>query len=153
ADLYSRILAKNPNHADCLNLLGVVAHQRGNDRQAAELGEQAVRIDATRPAYLVNLATAYRGLARHEDACRCCRRALQTQPDLAEARLALGLSLKALKQSAEAEEQFRWLTDHRPRDSRGPQALANFLREQGRINEALASYCEALTRHPNDAAA
>ena len=50
-----------------------------------------------------NLATAYRGLGQHEEAVRRCRLALELQPDLAEARLALGLSLQALKQWAEAE--------------------------------------------------
>src|SRR5947209_17458194 len=95
ADLYSRILAANPNHVDSLNLLGVIAHQRGNDRQAVELGARAVQLDATRPAYLVNLANAYRGLGRHDDACACCRKALAMEPDLPEARLALGMSLRA----------------------------------------------------------
>ena len=60
--LYRQVLAEKPNHADSWNLLGVVAHQKGDDALAAELGERAVQIDATRPAYFVNLATSYRGL-------------------------------------------------------------------------------------------
>src|SRR5262249_44284055 len=47
----------------------------------------------------------------------------------------------------------RWLIENRPRDSRGPQALANWRREQGRIEEAIALYREALSRNSNDAAA
>ncbi len=153
AALYRAILAQVPNHADCLNLLGVVLHQKGENTQAVELIQCAIQIKPKWPAYHVNLAAAFRGLGRHEEAIPHCRLALQLQPDLAEAHLALGQSLQALKQWAQAEPQFRWLRDHRPGDSRGPQTLANCLREQGRTDEALALYREALSRNPNDAAA
>jgi tetratricopeptide (TPR) repeat protein len=152
-ELYRRILAANPEHADSLNLLGVVAHQKGDDRVSAELIERAIRIDSYRASYFVNLANAYRGLGRHDDAIKCCRTVLETQTDLVEARLALGISLAAKEQWADAERELRGVMEQRPQDSRGPQALANSYRAQGRGHEAIALYREALRRNPNDAAA
>ena len=153
ATLYRAILEQNPHHADCLNLLGTLLHQKGDSAQAVKLIQRAIQIKPDWPAYYVNLATALRGRARHEEAIQHCRTALKLQPDLAEAHLALGLSLTALQQWAEAETELRWMRDQRPADSRGPQALGNCLREQGRTDEAIASYREALARNPNDGAA
>src|SRR5258708_8441602 len=84
AALYRAILAAHPNHADSLNLLGVIAQQRGDNAQAVQLIQKAVQIRADRPAYYVNLATALRGLKRYEEAIACCHTAVQVQPDLPE---------------------------------------------------------------------
>lgn len=153
ARLYRQILAVQPDHADSLNLLGVINHQMGNREQAVELIRRAIEIRSTIPSYYVNLASVFRAMGRHEEAAGCARIALDIDPMLAEARLSLGISLQATKQYEPAEAQFRWLTDNYPGDSRGPQSLANCLRELGRMEQAVASYGEALARNPNDAAA
>ena len=153
AALYRAVLAAQPGHADALNLIGVIAHQRGDHSQAIELIQKAIQVRSDRPAYYVNLATALRSLKRYEDAIACCRRALTVQPDLPEAYLNLGLAHQGAAHWAHAEQAFRWVAENRPTDSRGPQALANCLREQGRTSDAIALYREALGRNPDDAAA
>lgn len=153
AQIYQAILAATPNHADSLNLLGVIFHQLGNHQQAIELIQRAIQINPGWNSYYVNLASALRALGRHDEAIRYCRAVLSVDPELREARLALGLSLQALKQWQEAEREFQWLTDSHIGDSRGPQALGNLYREQGKPQEAIPHYLRALDRNPRDAAA
>src|SRR5258708_6993055 len=142
AALYRAVLAAQPDHADSLNLLGVIAQQRGDNAQAAELIQKAIHVRTDRPAYYVNLATALRGLKRYDEAIACCEAALTVQADLPEAYLNLGLAHQGAGRPVEAEAAFRWVMDKRPADSRGPQTLANLLREQGRTDEAAALYRE-----------
>jgi len=153
AELYRTILSTNPNHADSLNLLGVIAHQRGDDAQAVELIQKAIQFRSDRPAYYVNLAAALRGLQRFDDAVACCHAALKVQDNLPEAYLNLGQALQGAGRLGEAEQAFRWVAENCPNDSRGPQTLAGCLRVQGRSDEAISFYREALARNPADAAA
>src|SRR5438309_6377929 len=136
AALYRAILAQQPDHADAMNLLGVIAHQRNDDLQAVELLQKAIQIRPNRPPYYVNLSTALRGLKRYAEAVEYGQAALKVQPDLPEAYLSLGLAHQGAGNWAEAEAAFRWVAENRRFDSRGPQALANCLREQGRADEA-----------------
>lgn len=152
-EIYRAILAQHPDHADSLNLLGVVAHQQGNDAQAITLAQQALRLRPDDAKYHVNLAAALRGLHRFEEAIESCQTALRLNPDQLEARLNLGMAFHGAKRWAEADEQFRRVAEDRPGDSRGPQLLGDCLHAQNRVDEAVAAYREALKRNPNDAAA
>ena len=44
--LYRQILAIDPNHADSLHLLGLIAHRKGNLNLALELIEQSLSLHA-----------------------------------------------------------------------------------------------------------
>jgi Flp pilus assembly protein TadD len=52
---YRRVLTVEPNHADALNMLGVVAQQVGRSEFAIELIRQAIRSNGSKPAYFYNL--------------------------------------------------------------------------------------------------
>jgi tetratricopeptide (TPR) repeat protein len=147
---YRSILAAEPDHADSLHLLGVIAQQRGQFNRAAELIEQAIKLHTDRPAYHSNLAGAYRGLGRFDDAITHCRAALALQPNQPEAQLNLGLAHQAAKRWTEAESAFKDFALGWPADHRGPQSLGDCLREQGRTEEAVVAYREALARNPNN---
>jgi tetratricopeptide (TPR) repeat protein len=153
AEIYRSILTVVPEHSDSLNLLGVVLHQKGESAQAVPLIERAIALRPERIPYYVNLAAALRAVGRHEEAIRCCTEALARDPSLYEANLALAMSQIALKKLTEAEVVLRNLTESNIGDSRGPQLLGKCLREQGRTDEAIASYQRALERDPNDGAA
>src|SRR5688572_14707653 len=56
--LYRQILAANPNHADAMHLLGVIAQQAGHSSDAVRLIEQAIRLNPRAPDYHANLAEA-----------------------------------------------------------------------------------------------
>ena len=52
---YRRVLAAQPNHADALHLLGVVAHQLGRSDLAVELIRQAIQWNGQAANYFSNL--------------------------------------------------------------------------------------------------
>ena len=147
--LYQSILNGSPDHADSLNLLGVIAHQKGEDARAVDLIGRAIAIHPDRPAYHCNLAAAYTGLGRFDDAETSSRTALALDPSEAKAFLNLGLAFQGAKRWPQAEQAYRDLSHSLPQDPRGPQALGDCLREQGRTFEALAAYREALARYPD----
>src|ERR1051325_6481439 len=87
---YHAVLTHNPEHADALHLLGVVAHQQGNPARACELIGRAIALQPGVASYHANLAEVYRVTNRLEQAVTCCRTALALQPDSVEAANNLG---------------------------------------------------------------
>ena len=100
--IYRRILAAQPDQADAMHLLGVVAHQAGRHELAIERIQRAIALRGTDAAFHCNLGEAYRAQGRGEEAIACCRRAIELKPDYAEALHNLGVLLAAQEQFAEA---------------------------------------------------
>src|SRR5438105_941323 len=85
AALYQEILAADPEHADGLNLMGVIANQSGQPALALEYLERALRVQDGSALYHCNHGQALLGLGRLDEAIASFRRALGLQPTLAEA--------------------------------------------------------------------
>ena len=88
--LYRQVLAAEPNHADALNLLGVLAHQTGHHQPAVELISQAIRLMPSVAALHNNLGEAHRALGNHPLAIAAYRRAIALDEQFAEAHNNLG---------------------------------------------------------------
>ncbi|HLW66794.1 MAG TPA: tetratricopeptide repeat protein [Gemmataceae bacterium] len=153
ARLYQSILAEQPDHADALHLLGVVALQRGNPAQAVELIGRAVARNPRIAAYHSNLADAYRVLGQFDQAISCGRRALLLKPDYPEAANHLGLALQRQGNLHAAAEQFRTALRLRPRFGHALNNLGNVLRLLGDRAAALDHYRRAVEIDPNLAGA
>lgn len=82
--LYRQILNAQPNHADALHLLGVIAHQTGNHAVAVELIRKAISLNPTVGSYHNNLGNALKYQGRLEEAIASFQRALGLKPDYAE---------------------------------------------------------------------
>src|SRR5580704_3324025 len=79
--LYQTILDGSPDHADSLNLLGVIAYQKGENARALDLIGRAIALHSDRPAYHCNLAAAHCGLGQFDEAEASSRTALHLDPD------------------------------------------------------------------------
>jgi predicted O-linked N-acetylglucosamine transferase (SPINDLY family) len=82
--VYRQILAVEPDQADAMHLLGVVAHQAGRHELAIERIGHAIALRGTDAAFHCNLREAYRVLERMDEAVACCQRAIELKPDDAE---------------------------------------------------------------------
>jgi tetratricopeptide (TPR) repeat protein len=142
--LYRQILTSDPNHADALHLLGVIAHQRGQHQAAVELIERAIQLNPDVPAYHSNLATTYRALGNLAKAAEHGRIAASLQPDNADVHLNLGLVLQQLGELDEAISHFETAIELKPHWSTPYQALGNLLYERGKHFEALAVFREGI---------
>src|SRR5262249_43354135 len=105
--VYQALLVQDPEHADALHLLGVVALQRGDPARAVEHIGRAIALRPGVAAYPANLAEAYRALGQHERAVDCCRLALGLRPHFPEAANNLGLAWLDLGKADQAIARFR----------------------------------------------
>jgi tetratricopeptide (TPR) repeat protein len=153
ARIYRQILAIDPNHADCLHLLGTLAHQVGRHDVAVELIRKAIAIDKEQSAYHSNLGTALQALGKADEAAASYRQALALKPNLAEAHMNLGTVLQAQGQLDEAANCFRCALALKPDLAEVHVNLGNILQAQGKLDEAVASHERALVLKPNSAEA
>jgi len=146
--IYRQILGQDPNEADALHLLGVLAQQRGNARQAIELIGQAVALRPRDATYRSNLAEAYRSDGDPAQAASQAQAALQLKPDFAEAYNNYGLALMDQRKFTEALAQFRRALAINPGFALAALNQGNALRELGELPEALDAYRAAARLGP-----
>ncbi len=79
--LYRAVLAAKPNHANALQLLGLVESQRGHNENALRLFDRSLGIRPDHFDALYNCAAAYFELNRIKEALDCYRQALAIKAD------------------------------------------------------------------------
>jgi Tfp pilus assembly protein PilF len=105
--IYRQVLAIDPDNADCLHLLGMVAFQSGRNAEAADLIRKAILIHKTAASYHSNLGNVLQAQGRLDEAESCYRKALELKPEQAEVYLNLGHILKAQGQVDAALASYR----------------------------------------------
>jgi tetratricopeptide (TPR) repeat protein len=148
ARIYQALLTRQPDQAEALHLLGVVALQQGDPPRAAELMGRAVAVNPSVAAFHANLAEAYRALGQPERAAGCCQVALRLQPHYPEAANNLGLALLAQGKPEAAAAQFRAALRLRPGVAMAHNNLANALRPLGQKAQAVEQFRQALRLDP-----
>ncbi|HWY84900.1 MAG TPA: tetratricopeptide repeat protein [Roseiarcus sp.] len=150
--LYRKILLAEPEHADALHLLGVLAFQCGKMTTALQLIERALPALATLPEIHLNYRNVLRSAGRAAEAVASYRRAVALEPDhgmahnnLARALIDMGAAGAALESAGRAVELIP--------DFAGAHANhAGALLGLGRFVEAEAALRRALAIAPDDAA-
>jgi tetratricopeptide (TPR) repeat protein len=112
--IYRQILSVEPNHADAIHRLGVIAHQVGEHGVAVEYITRAIELKGNAAAFHNNLGEAYRALRRVSEAVACYRRALELKPDYAEAHSNLGAAFRAQGRLNEAVACYRRALELKP---------------------------------------
>lgn len=103
-ECYRHTLAKQPDHADALHLLGVAALQLGRPDEAIPAIQEAIALQPGTAEYHNSLASAYKELGRAEEAVAEYRRCIELKPEYAVAQHNLGVLLAELNCSDEAAE-------------------------------------------------
>ncbi|HXR88499.1 MAG TPA: tetratricopeptide repeat protein, partial [Stellaceae bacterium] len=147
--LYRQILARDPRHADSLHLLGVLAYQRGQHRDAIDLIGQAIAINGAVPFFHNNRGLAHVALGRIEEAAVHYERALALKADYVEALSNLGNLRLMQGRRDEAIGLHKRALAHNPDYAEGQMNLGNALREQGKPGEAVSRYERAIALRPD----
>lgn len=145
ATLYRDILAQNPEDADALHLLGVIARQTGKHAVARGLMESALKINPAHVQALANYSLILREEGRLDEAEDAARKALSREPSSIEALSNLGAVLLAKGDHEGAADSYRKAVGHAPRDPEQANNLAVALLRTGEIAEACAASEKAIS--------
>jgi tetratricopeptide (TPR) repeat protein len=151
--LYRQILAVEPNNADALNRLGVIAYQVDKYELAANYIHCAIEINGSEPSYHCNLGIVFLSQHRLDEAVDCFRRTLELDPNHALAHYNLGVTFQTQGKLTEAIACFQRALKLNPFDSEVNNNLGTALRLQGSLNEAIFYFRRSLELKPDSAAA
>ncbi len=147
--IYRRVLQVQPNHPEALHLMGVLAHQIGENDVAVHLVKRAISVNGSVATYHHNLGDIFRALERFEKAVACYREAVARQPDYADAHFGLGNALIGQGKVDEAIASYRKALALHPGDAEAHNNLGNALMERGDIDLAASSYRKAHQLRPD----
>ncbi len=147
-DIYRRILEKNPNNADVLNLMGVLANQRKRPDEAEDLIRQAISENSLVPSYHNNLGIVLQHLNKLDNAIQCYQKALTLEPNFTEAHINLGITLQTQGKLGDAIEHYQKALHLNPDLAGIHFNIGVILYNQGEFDSAIESYNRAIQIEP-----
>ncbi len=150
---YRQVLAAQPDHADALHLMGVIAQQVGQHDAALDLIRRAIALNGTNASYFCNFGAVLRDMGFLGEAVAACEHAIRMQPDFAAAYSNLGLALKGQGKLDEAITASREAIRISPSLAEAHYNLGNALREIGKVDEAADACHHAIRIDPLSAKA
>lgn len=141
--------SETPRHAGSLNMMGVIAAQRGNFDTAAELIGQAIELEGREAAYYLNLGLVRREQRRLAEAEACFRRAVWLAPAHPDSHNNLAVALAELGQLAAAASAYETALKLNPDYAEAWNNLGNLRRDQGELAAAVDCYHRALAAQPD----
>jgi Flp pilus assembly protein TadD len=151
--IYRQILDHQPEHADVLERLGVLALQTGRAAEAVTLLEKAAAVKPRDARIHGNLGAAYSVAGRHEDARVALEQAVRLDPSHAPAYANLGGVLYLLGQPEEAVPVYRRGLQLDANDASAHGNLGVALQDLGRLDLARTAYERAVELAPDQAIA
>ena len=148
--LYAAILAREPEHAEALRLLSVIAFQQGDAGRAAALATQVIAIAPNYAEAHYTMGMAQKALGDAEAALASYRKAVKLKPDFAEAHNNLGNLLSDLGDAEAAIVALRKALALQPSFAEAHDNLGSALFGQGRLADAAAAYRKALAIEPDN---
>lgn len=147
--LLHSILRVEPENAEALHLLGVIANRTGHPDSAAGLIARAIAINPQVSVYYLNLGNALLEQRRLDDAIVQYRKAISLRPDLAEAYLNLGFVLGEKGEKEDALMALRQAVSLKPAFAEAHYNLGLALQDLGRDDEATKCYEQAVSLSPS----
>jgi protein O-GlcNAc transferase len=151
--IYRQVLAQQPNHADALHLLGVLAGQARRYDIAVELIRRAIAINTSNAPYYGNLGKFLLDNGQHAEAITACRQAIRLKPDYAEAHNNLGNAMQRSGKLDDAIASYQQAIRLKPDYAEAHFNQGTVHQASGQLDEAIAYYRQAIRLKPDYAAA
>jgi len=145
---YDVILTIQPNNAEALHLLGIIAYQTQNHQRAVDLIDQAVALSPDNAAYYSNRGLALHALNNFAAAIAGYDQAISISPDFADAWYNRGLALQELKEPESAIVSYDKAIEIKPDYAAAWSSRALALKECKLYDAALTSYDKAIELNP-----
>ncbi len=147
------VLTMEPENAEAMHLLGIIAHQMGRNEQAIDWIRRAIRVTPDNPAYHCNLGEVLRAMHRLEEAVSSYRRALEIAPATPEVHNNLGNALRSQGDLAGAVEAYHRAIEFHPNYAEAYANLGSALSHLGQFDKAASACQRALEIWPDFAPA
>ncbi len=147
---YREILLENPNDADAMHLLGVIAIQSEDFSSAIALIERAIAIQPKAEFY-GNLGVGLEKMNRLQESQQAYEKALTIKPDYFEALLNLGVVHSRQRDFQKAIASYTLATQLAPLSFKAWHNLGISHSEFGNTHEALFAFDQAKRIDPHDA--
>jgi predicted O-linked N-acetylglucosamine transferase (SPINDLY family) len=147
--LYRQILAHQPQHADAMHQLGLIAYQVGQSDIAVDLIRRAIALNPNLPEPHSNLGNIFTDKGQLDEAIAACRQAIALRPDFPEAHINLGNALKDNGQLDEAIAAFRQAIGINPNLAGAHSNLGGALIDKGQFDEAITACQRAIAIRSN----
>ena len=144
------VVRLSPEDAEAHSNLGSLFNHIGNKQEAETFLRRAVELRPDFAEGHFNLGNVLKDLGRPHEAEQCYREALHIKPDFVDALCNLGVVLKMTLQPVEAEPFLRSALDLSPGFAEAHFNLGNVLHDQGRLEEAVVSFREAVRLKRDD---
>jgi predicted O-linked N-acetylglucosamine transferase (SPINDLY family) len=151
--IYRQVLLRNPNHAEALHLLGLIAGQYGNDDQAIDLIGRAIRLMPGLANAHSNLGNSLMRKGQLDEAVASYRRAIALKPDYFAAYCNLAAALKNQGHLDESIAAANRAIQLNPNSAEAYNNLGNALEKKGQFGLAIAAFGQAAQLNPNDGGA
>jgi len=151
--IYTGILAREPDNAEALHLMGILAIQGRNPAAAVELLTRALAKGPGAAAIHANRAVALTALGRLDDAVADYDRAIALQPSLVEAHVNRANVLVRLDRLGEALAGYEAAVALDPAHAGAQLGRADMLNALRRHEEAVEGYDAAVALNPQHAVA
>jgi predicted O-linked N-acetylglucosamine transferase (SPINDLY family) len=146
---YRAILQRAPQHADSLNLLGVIALQTGNVESAFALVQRAVALRPDAAPCRNNLGQVLERLGREDEAASCYEAAIELDPSYAEPHNNLGVLRARRDRLTDAEAHYAKAIELDPGYAEPHTNLGNVLKDRGELDAAIACHRRAIEIRPD----
>ena len=149
---YSEVLHNDPNNADALYYIAVIACQEGQYKEGAELARRAIALGPPQARVHNLLGQALDRLRQPLEAIKNFDKAIALDPNFARAHGNRANLLVDAGMAAEALKSFDRAIALNPKSAPDLMNRGALLEELGRADDALANYDQAIACDPNFAA-
>ena len=147
---YKQALGIDPNNADAIHLLGLLADAIGDKELAVDLVRYAISIQSDNPVFHGNLGNILRAQGRHDEAIACYLEALKFNPQSIEPCFNLATLYRDLDRLEDAIPLYQQATALHPDFAIAWINLATALHTTRQLDEAIYCYKHYLELKPED---
>src|SRR5579863_4546084 len=152
--LYRKVLEAEPEEADALHLLGVIANQRGRfDLAERRVRRAIIARGSPQPEFSHTLGDVLIAQRRWSEAVAAFEESLALKPDNADVHWSVGNVLATLGRTDEAARHFQEALQLRPGEARFHCALGSVLLEKRMYKESMPAFRKAIELDPKCAPA
>jgi tetratricopeptide (TPR) repeat protein len=146
--LYKAVLSLDPQHADSLHMLGVMAHQVGEYAAAVDILGAAIAADGGKAHYHFNRGVSLQALDRQAEAVAAYRDATRLAPEYRAAWENLGVALQDAGDADGAMDAYRRAKQIDPDSKIARLNLGTLLANSGRAADAQAEFAALIALTP-----